>query len=311
MNRAAAMRQYALLLLMVPATLAAQSTTKVYGTDINGNRILVGERSAGEGSKTEKIETLNGRRVPVETVDEKVIEKSGGRTVIERTITRRSLDGSPLPPEKIRVEESKDESGHTTTSTTVWRGDINGRMAVTEREITESDKSGDRVQTDTRIERPGVNGSLVLSERRTAVESGNKTANQREEVIYSPNTNGQFVATGKETSRTYLRDGVPVTESAQYESASSGSMQLSRQTVTETRKTASGDQELTTVYDAAAPGRSADGQPKLREQRVIDRIRTGDEITETLSIRRASPNDSKQLGPPQRISETVCKGKCN
>ena len=50
---------------------------------------------------------------------------------------------------------------------------------------------------------------------------------------------------------------------------------------------------------------------RVKEQQVVQRRTNPDgSVVETLSVRRPSVSDPNRLGDLQKLSETVCKGKC-
>ena len=138
-----------------------------------------------------------------------------------------------------------------------------------------------------------------MVERRTAAES----PGSREEQIYRVDASGRLAQTDRESSKITQQNGSTVTETASYSTSSSGSLDLIRQSVLQSTKTEAGERQVVTVYDVS-------GQPKLREQQIIDRTVTPDGAVETLSVRDADPNNPKQLGPARKVSESVCHGKC-
>jgi hypothetical protein len=68
------------------------------------------------------------------------------------------------------------------------------------------------------------------------------------------------------------------------------------------------------IYGRAIPGVVQDpGAPQqIQEQQIVSRQKNPDgSVTESLSVRRPSLGDPTQLGSVQKISETVCSGKCD
>jgi hypothetical protein len=66
-------------------------------------------------------------------------------------------------------------------------------------------------------------------------------------------------------------------------------------------------------YQPSVPGmvRESGSPQQLFEQDVVQRQKAPDgSVIETVSVRRANPDNPSRLGPSQQISETVCKGKC-
>jgi len=95
----------------------------------------------------------------------------------------------------------------------------------------------------------------------------------------------------------------------------SGQLELTSQNVSTTSKRADGS-ELTEVnlYARAADGLTQEpGAPQqIKEQQIIERRKSADgSVVESLSVRRPSVSDPSKLGGLQKISETVCTGKCD
>src|SRR5450432_2301756 len=107
-----------LILCALAVDLAAQqSSTSVQVTrDLNGNPVYGPEvtqtKSKSGMERTEKIQSINGRTVPV-----------------ERIVRRFDQTGNPSPPEKTVIEEQKQPAGATVRVTT-YRGDLNGNMTL-------------------------------------------------------------------------------------------------------------------------------------------------------------------------------------
>jgi hypothetical protein len=298
------------LLLGSAAWLGGQSSSTTYVTDMNGHRVPYRERQVNDTSRSERVSDVNGRKVALESVEEKVVEKTDSRTVIERTVTRRSEDGRPLPPERVRIEESKLPGGAVSTTTSVFRGDLNGTLKLAERQTVEARTTGARTESETRIERPGMNGAVELVEKRTASSTHSDTAGESDLTTYRRDAGGRFVESAREVKKSTLRNGVPTTETVEYEAQNGGRMQATRQLVSETVKTPAGEKEVVNIFGPDSAGRISEGRFQLREQLIYDRTQQGGERTETFSVRRANISDPGRLGPAQKVSETVCKGKC-
>jgi len=69
----------------------------------------------------------------------------------------------------------------------------------------------------------------------------------------------------------------------------------------------------TNTYSHTVVGRlqESNAAMRIKEQEIVERRANPDgSVVETLSVRRPSMSDPNRLGDLQRISETVCKGKC-
>ena len=252
--------------------------------------------------------------MPLEAVEEKVISEGPEGKVIERLVRRYDPNGRPGQSEKVRIEERKDASGATTVLTSVYDADLNGRYALRERATARTAKSGEVVQSETVVERPNLNGSLNLVEKRQAVQTGNEKNLLTDVTVYRRDTNGGLAQAERLTTQTVVENGQTTQTSATYNSNSTGKLELAGQRVSQAQKNADGSEvEVVSIYGGNPPARATSGYsntPALREQQIIERKPgPGQSLVETFSVRR--PNlESGTLGPAQKISETVCTGKC-
>jgi hypothetical protein len=309
--------------LAVAASLAAQDTSSYRTTtvDINGNRVSYGPDVTTSSSKTGSDSTqfrrsVNGGLVPVERAEERVVREDASGKVVERTIRHYDSTGNPLGTEKVVIEERKDGGGSSTVTTTKYGMDINGRNQVKERTTTQIQSSGDSETANTTIERPTANDSLETVEKQTkvTVKQGASGGYEESAETYRRGPAGDFY----EATRRVAQHSVSGTESkdniAEYEVGATGRLELHGQTVTTAQKRADGSEEVSVdIFSKNVPGVLNDsGSLQLKEHQTIER-RTGpgDSVVETLSVQRPTVSDPKRLGPPQQISETVCKGKCD
>lgn len=302
-------------LLALPAALLAQqsqSTTSIY--DINGHRVDWSQSQSGEGRSAETVRTLNGRSVPVEKVDEKVVKNEGGVRVVERTVRRYDMSGNPLPPEKTVVETETRPDGSSVEKSTVYKGDINGNLQPAERTVSETRKSGDTSTTETAVEKTTINGGFEKVERRVAEERADKTSNERDETVYTKDANGRFGETSRRVVRSKTEDGVTREQVDEYESATSGSLKLARQSVATVTKQADGSERREVdVFGPAAPGRAIpdSGAMQLRERQFFTSKQSAEgTVVRVFAVQRPSVNSTNELGPVRKVSETVCTGKC-
>lgn len=291
---------------------AQQSQTSSSTFDINGRRVAgassLASQAPGSSDKIETVRNVNGRNVPVESVEDKVISESGGVKIIERLVKRYDASGRPGPPDKIRIEERKNSDGSVNTSTSVMRSDLNGRYAMAERSVTDQKKSGDTVVSTTVVERPTLNGSLEVVEKkegsvRTTADgsvSAMTTTTQRD-------TNGRFAEAAKEVIEKTVSNGITVENVATYQ-AGSGGMQLVTQTVSREKK--GSNQKEIDVFDTNPDGRTSTGQARLREQRVVEKTATPSGAIENISVRRPLSSDPARLGELRKVEEVICTGKC-
>lgn len=287
------------------------STRRTYVLDPNGRRVEWSSLQVGDSTRSETVASLNGSRVPLEQVEEKVIEKEGGRIVVERIVRRKTPDGQPLPPEKTRIESLTRSDGSVTETTTVYRGDLNGTLAPAERSVTNSVKSGDQIQSETSVERISLNGSFSVVERRAATTRTAEGRSETSAVVYRPDPNGRMSEAVRQTIRTMEKNGVTTEQADEYENASTGQMRLSKQTLARTMKNPDGtERKEVDVFGPAAPGRPMGETLQLRERQIFDRTPLNGQLVERFSVQRPELDDARKLSKPQLISETVCQGKC-
>lgn len=278
--------------------LAAQEQTYTY--DFEGRRIPLPV-------------SLNGRPVNTEKVEEKVLEESATRKVVERLIVTAAPDGGKGQPVKILIEETKNSDGSVTREQKTYRGDLNGRLNLYERQVSESRTVGAGVvETQTTVSRDSLNGVEVV-EKRAATQTtvGNTTS---EEIrTYRKDQSGSF----REAVRTVIEkkkesDTKTVENRIEYQTANtSGRLEPSSQRVVTEEKLAGGRTvRQVDLFGMAQAGRvSSTGELKLREQQVIEQRVEAGQTVESFSIRR--PNLEGRLPSGfTKISERVCQGKC-
>jgi hypothetical protein len=262
-------------------------------------------------TRTEQRPSANGRMVPWETVEERVVVDDGRTRIVERTIKHYDFNGLPAPPEKVRVEEQKAADGSSTTRTSTWRGDLNGNLSLYERSVAETRKSDSVQTTNETVERRSINGSFDVAEKRSTTVSTTPTESLTNMMVYKRNENGGFYEALKQVSESRTTASGKVENVATYDGAT-GTLRLIDQTVRKTVTAADGSaQTVEDVYKTNAPGiqtPSGETQPRLAEQRVIARQVSGGNVTETVDVRRASVSEPNRLTDPVRVSESVCKG---
>ncbi len=258
--------------------------------------------------RIETVRNLNGRRVPVESVEDKVVSESGGVKIIERLVKRYGADGRPGPPEKVHIEERKNADGSVNTATSVMRADINSTYVVAERSLTESKKSGDTTTASTVIQRPTLNGSLEIVEKKELVKRESPGGSESQNLtVLQRGINGRFGETAKQVLEKTVADGRTVENIAVYE-ATNGQMQLVRQTVS--REVTGSNQKEVDVFEVGQAGREGGSRPQLREQRLVEKTPAANGTVERISIRRPLDSDPNRLGNAQNVGEVICTGTC-
>lgn len=301
--------------LLAAAVWAQQKESRTYVFDPNGRRVEWSASTQGAGFSSETIRDVNGRAVPVESVEERVLRKEQGLQVTERVIRRYTPDGRPLPPEKVLVETVTRPDGTITETSTVYRGDLNGNLRPAERTHSETRKSGEQAVTETRVERASLSGGFTLVEKRAATEVVREAdrSSQREETVYVPDTNGRLVAAQRRVVHTRERDGTVEQQTEEYEAATTGALRLSRQLTSVTRRNPDGSEDtVVDVYGVNAPGRPIEpgARPELRERQIYRSTQSPDgSVVTVFAVQRPSLNSSKELGPPEKVSETVTRVK--
>lgn len=304
----------ALLVWLVAAALPAQEReSRTYVYDPNGRRVEWSATTRGQGYQAETIRDVNGRRVPVESVEERVLRKEGGLQVVERVIRRYSPDGQPLPPEKVLVETIHRPDGSVSETATVYRGDLNGNLRPAERIQTETRRKDGTAVSETRVERAGISGGFSLVEKRSATEvvRTEDKASERDETVYVPDANGRLVPAQRRVVRSRERDGTVEQQTEEYEAATTGALRLSRQLMSVTRKNPDGTEDtVVDVYGVNAPGRVIEpgAGPQLRERQIYTSRQSPDgSVVTVFAVQRPSLNSTKELGPPETVSETVTR----
>jgi hypothetical protein len=308
------------LIAFLSCLAAAQETREQssYTYDVNGNRVPATSvrqvTSNGRTTQTERLQTVNGRSVPVETIEENVISDSGGSKVTERLIRHFDQAGNPLSTDKVRIELRQTSTGSTSTAT-VYRSDLNGRFEIAERSTTELTKSGDVLKSSTIIERPEGGGSLRAVEKQDAIETARPGGSAKDVVTWRKDPSGRYYEAARETTDVVRQGNRSTSTVTQYNSASSGKLDFVGQTVSELERNSDGsERRVVNVYRPMPNGRTvsaAEQQAFLQEQQIFDRRKRSDGSTvEAFGVRRADVTDGR-LGEYQRVSEAVCKGNCN
>jgi hypothetical protein len=307
------------LSLLAAGLAAAQSSASIgtYTYDVNGRRVLASQSGIaatnGSSANVRTTQSMNGRAVPAESVEEKVVSDGPDGKVVERLVKVYDENGRAVSTEKQVITERKRDGG-SEVSTAIYRSDLNGRLALAERAQTVTSGSGAQTTSQTLVERVSLNGGLEPVERQqtTTQKMGERT--DSDTVIYRKDSNGSFSTAAREVV-SITQSGATTTQNvSQYNTAATGQMELTGQRVVTTTARPDGSQlQVVDVYGMTAPGRAVNGYsegPKLREQQIIEKnVSSGGGFVETYSIRRPSL-DNGALGNPVKISETVCTGNC-
>jgi hypothetical protein len=304
-----------LFLVLTAGLAAAQSASTTYTKDLNGNRVegkLV-NTSAG-GDRTERFQSINGRQVPVEQVTERVVSKDANGKVTERIVQKFDPTGRPASTERVMIEENKLPGGSSTVRETSYRNDVNGSLREAERKITETRVSGSTTTASTTIDRPSMTGSFETIEKRSSVTDGPADNQHTTESVYSRSVSGGFQETVRTVKTTSTQNDSIKETTATYEPGLNGQLQLDSQSNSTTSKQPDGTQVTQRdVFAKTVAGNVQDssGAMRVKEQQVVQSHANPDgSVVETVSVRRPAVSDPNRLGDLQKVSETVCKGKC-
>jgi len=289
--------------------------------DINGNRVSNGpqitQRKLPNGNETTETmqQSLNGRMVPLERVETRVVRDDASGKVVERVTRRYDSQGNPGPLVKETIEEQKRPDGSSTIQTSTYRGDINGSMQLSERSVTESRKSDSSETEATTIQRPTINGSVETVEKRESTKSKQPNGSfQQQTEISRKDASGSFYTAVRQTIDHTQQGNQATDNTAEYERGPEGQLQLHGQTVTKTTTRPDGSQDIVAdVFGQNVPGTVDSGNPKmvLQERQIIQKVPgPNNTVSETLSVRRPTISDPNTLGPEKQLSQTVCKGDC-
>lgn len=317
------MKRFILVPFLLAGALCAQqaSVTSTTSVDINGHRVsdgpqVIRTQSPTGSVTTETLQSINGRMVPLERVEERIVRDDASGRVVERLIRRYDPQGNPTQPVKETIDEQKRPDGSSTVQTTTYRGDVNGSMQLVERSVAEAHKGDSRESVETVIQRPTVNGSVETIEKRSSVKTKQPGGGYQEETeTQRKSSNGGFYTAVRQTTEHSVQGSQATDNTAEYEVGATGQLQLHGQTVSKavTRPDGSKDVVLD-IFGRNVPGTVDSGNSglKLQEQQIIQRTPgPGGTVTETVSVRRPTVSDPNKLGPERQLSQTVCKGDCN
>jgi hypothetical protein len=306
--------------LVCSFSLTAQQSTVSDSTqvDVNGNRVSDGPaisqtKSATGSVTTESHQSVNGRSVPMEQVEERVLRDDAAGKVTERIIRKFDPQGNPMPAVRETIEEQKRPDGSSTIQSTTYRGDINGNMQIAEKITTDSHPNGSGETAETIVQRPTSDG-LTTVEKRDAVVVKQPSGYQSETTTYRSDGNGGFYTAVRQTAEHTVQGSEVSDSSAEYEGGPNGELQLHGQTVTKTVTRPDGSKDaVVDIYSRNVPGTVTGNESgmKLQEQQVIETAPgPNNTLVQTVSVRRPSISDPQTLGPARQLSQTVCQGDC-
>jgi hypothetical protein len=304
-----------LVIVALSALAAAQTASNTYTTDINGNRIANGQVTSKDGVVTDLRQSINGKEVPLEQVEQKTLSKSGNTTVTERIIRHYGTGGQVVLTERVVSEATDNGAGESSVRSTTYRSDISGNMAEAERKTVATRKAGSATVTDTAVEKKSLSGSFEVAEKRSATSEPTSDGKKESEEVYLRDTNGNLYEAQRSATTETRSGNQTVSNTAIYEPGVNGNLALAKQNVvtTTTKPDGSSSQEIA-IFGRASDGHAheAGAPPSLTEKRVIERQKgVGGAIVQTESVQLPSVNDPGRLSAPRTVSETVCRGECD
>ena len=304
----------AFLLVFCAALAWPQSSTTVYTKDLNGNRVAAQSFSATDDDRTERFQSINGRQVPLEQVVDRVVRDDANGKVTERTLRKFNREGQLAATEHVMIEENKLPGGGFLVRETTYRSDLNGGLREAERKTTEKRVNGSTTTASTVIEQPTMNGSFETIEKRSAVTDGPADNQQTTESVYRRSLSGGFQEALRNVKTTSKQTDATRETIANYEPGMNGQLQLASQSESTSTKQPDGTEiTQTNLFAHTVAGVLQDNTAAMRvkEQQIVERRKNPDgTVVETFSVRRPSVSDPNRLGALQKLSETVCKGKC-
>lgn len=287
-----------LLAASLPA-LAFQKQVTTYGYDINGRRV---DASAN----------LNGGHTQLDEVQERVLEESAGRKVVERITIHRSPDGTPAGKDKTIIEEDRRSGGGGTIRSTTYTDNGNGRFVPADRTVQELTKSGDNVASETRVERPSINGNFELAERYVSSSTVAGENKEIQESTFFRDATGRWSEISRAVVRETKKGDVTSEQSDRYEPGSDGRLRLAIQSVASTTKNPDGSESrVVDVYSTGMDGVADGNKLAMKERRFFEKRTAADgSVVESLSVSLPINNNPNRLTEPKKVQETVCKGAC-
>ena len=303
--------------MLVPGALWAQSVATTTSVNINGNRVDdFSVATAPNGETTQLSESINGRLVPKEQSETRVLSESPNEKVTESIDRKYNQTGDLISTQRTITTERKTPGGGTSTNATVYASDVNGNMREFEHRLTETHPTGPgTTESEVTIARPSLDGGFQTVEQRKILKSENPKQSHEEQTVYQRSNNGDLVETRRTVADSQKSKDKTEEQVANYAADYLGHMVLLTSEKSTTTVSKDGKQVVErSIYGPNALGvarTDQDGQ-KIREQDIVVRTPGPDgSVKETVSARRPILSDPTQLGPPIQISETVCTGKCD
>lgn len=305
--------KYYLCSLLCAGLACGQSATTEFTIDLNGRRVESAKYLSSNGDSALLTQSINGRNVPLERSEARVLTEQPDRRVTETIVRRYDATGQLISTQRTVSDEQK-SAGRSTIQATVYRSDTNGRLLESERRTIESQTQGGTTTAEVTIARTGMSGSWETAEKRkvVTVTEGDKT--RETETITRPAPGKlAFIEVARDVKESAKSGATTTANTVHYELDYVGKMSLIRQETATTTKQSDGS-EITelNLYAPSIYGVAREGQagPKLREQQTVVRKESAGVVNETTTVRRPTLADPNRLGDPSVISNLVCTGKC-
>ena len=286
------------------------------------------DSNVGSTTRTSESHTKNGNR----SVDNKTVEilRSGSyepyqetereTTQVDASTTRttvrtygRDSNGNRILTQ-VTDEEKRDSSGGSKVVRTTSNPDANGRLAVVQRQVEDTNKVGansEVIKTTTYL--PGGNGGLVptleVQERRDKVDD-HTTKFQKSTMLSDGNGNWQV---GERKDGTITDDGKNRSSEEQVarQDGSGNLSEVSRTVSRESRGADGQSQSVVETYSKDVPGNSPDGTMRLVQRVTASRNSSdGNQTTrqQVQQVSPANPSDGLQVTVGSTGSERSAAG---
>jgi hypothetical protein len=303
--------------LAAAAFALAQSTITTYTPDLlNGGFIPLTTTDASDHTQTQVTQSLNGRQVPLEQHEERVLSRGADGSMTTESIVRKyDPTGQLASTERIVTEQHPTAGGGSVVSSTTYRTNINGDSPPVEHRTVDTRVSGSTTSVNTVVERPSLDGSLQTAEKSSEVTESTDTRKTTTESVYRRDSNDGFSEAERKVTTQASSGGQTVVTTTLYQpGGTAGALQFQEQRVATTTSNPDGTQvSRVAVYGPAADGEAqiAGAAPQLKQEQIVSQEKRADgSIAETFSIRETSVSEPSQLGPPRVITQTVCTGNC-
>jgi hypothetical protein len=296
--------------------LSAQSTSATFTPDINGNLVPGGARVATDGIVTDLRQSINGKEVPLEQIEQKVLSQSGNTTVTERIIRHYGSGGQVVQTDRVVTEETKIGDAGSVVHSTTYRTDVSGNLNEAERKTVETRKNGATTVTDTAIEKKDLSGSFAVAEKRTSIAEPTSDGKQESESVMLRNVDGNLYEAQRSSTVEKTTGNQTVSNTAIYEpTVDNGNLALTRQQVSKSIANPDGtSSQVVEIFGRPSNGRAyaADALPTLTEKRTFDHQKApGGAVIETQTVQLPDVNNPGRLEPARKVGETICRGECD